>query len=63
MKRAMKKGAGRGAMAFVAVPAIAIMVAAVGAIIIVAIPLALFGALVGAVLGPVFSLFGGRDRN
>jgi|GEM_PF-1758705 hypothetical protein len=60
MDSAMKRGAGKGAMIFVAIPAAAIVVGAVGAIVILAIPLAVCGAVVGAVLGPIFSLFGGR---
>ena len=61
MDSAMKGGAMKGAMIFVMVPTAAIVIGAIGAIIIIAIPLAVFGALVGAVLGPVFSLFGGRQ--
>jgi hypothetical protein len=60
MDSAMKSGAMKGAMIFVMIPAAAIVIGAIGAIIIIAIPVAVFGALVGAVLGPFFSLFGGR---
>ena len=61
MDSVMKIGAMKGAMIFVMIPAAAIVIGAIGAIIIIAIPLAVFGALVGAVLGPIFSLFGGRQ--
>jgi len=61
MDSVMKSGAMKGAMIFVMIPAAAIVIGAIGAIIIIAIPLAVFGALVGAVLGPIFSLFGGRQ--
>ena len=60
MDSAIKRGAMKGAMIFVMIPAAAIVIGAIGAIIILAIPLAVFGGLVGAVLGPIFSLFGGR---
>ena len=55
MDSAMKRGAAKGAMAFVMIPAAAIVIAA--------IPLAVIGGLVGAVLGPIFYLFGGRKRD
>lgn len=63
MDSAMKRGAAKGAMAFVMIPAAAIVIAAIGAIIILAIPLAVIGGLVGAMLGPIFYLFGGRKRD
>ena len=60
MDSAIKRGAMKGAMIFVMIPAAAIVIGAIGAIIILAIPLAVIGGLIGAVLGPIFSLFGGR---
>jgi hypothetical protein len=62
MDSAMKRGAAKGALVFVMIPSAAIVIGAIGAIIILAIPLAVCGAVVGAVLGPIFSLFSGRKK-